>query len=82
VWKAISEDLNFKLPSNSLYIMFYEDRHGWKSRLNKMLGFEDNKKNPLRVDHSSSSDSECSLASKKNELKKLFKITIPFDVYS
>lgn len=54
--------------------MFYEDRHGWKSRLNKMLGFEDNKKNPLGVDQSSSSDTECSLASKKNELKSYLKL--------
>ncbi|KAE9529188.1 hypothetical protein AGLY_011984, partial [Aphis glycines] len=31
-WKVLSEDLNYKLPSNSLYIMFYENRHEWHNQ--------------------------------------------------
>jgi len=83
VWKVLSEDLNYKLPPNSLYIMFYEDRHGWESRLIKLLGFEDRLTNPLEVDQSSSSDTEFSLRSNKDEfIKTLFRITIPFNVFT
>ncbi|KAF0715237.1 Uncharacterized protein FWK35_00037890, partial [Aphis craccivora] len=83
VWKVLSEDLNYKLPSNSLYIMFYEDRHEWKSRLIKLLGLEDHVKNLIEVDQCSSSDTELSLESNKDEfIKKLFKINIHFNVFT
>lgn len=63
--------------------MFYEDRHGWKSRLVEMLGLGDNIKNFIEVDQTSSSNTECSLQSIRNKsLKKLFKLTVPFDIYS
>jgi len=82
VWKVLSQDLDYKLPSNSLYIMFYEDRNGWKSRLIKMLGLGDNINNFKEVDQTSSSDTECSSQSNRNKpIKKLFKITVPFDFY-
>lgn len=63
--------------------MFYEDRYECKSRLIKLLGLEDHVKNPIEVDQCFSSDTELSLESNKDEfIKKLFKINIPFNVFT
>lgn len=82
VWKDLSKDLEYKFPANSLYIMFNENRHDWRAKLEKILGVDMYKEKPIR-DNICSPDTDNSSSSETNiPIQKLFKITISFHTFT
>jgi len=77
IWTKLSIELQNKIPANSLYIMVYQDRHDWQTRLKNILGLEPLIQQSAPIEDSSDTDVSFQACKKA---KKLFKMTIPFDM--
>jgi len=76
IWKQISDSLNGKISSSSLYINVYQDRHSWQTILRQKCSY------PLvtvpnTVDEYDSS-STSSKTDDESDVKNIFKFYIPY----
>jgi len=83
LWSDLAKKLNYKINPNSIYLMLYNNRYNWQTKLKDIVGIkqcpeEDDGK--LNENDYSSSSSTSSFSCPKSE-RELFEFDLSYDAY-
>lgn len=87
LWSDLAKKLNYKINPNSIYLMLYNNRYNWQTRLKDIVGVNqypeeyDGKLNENNDSSSSSTSTTTSLFSFQKSERELFKFDLPYEAY-
>lgn len=83
LWSDLAKKLNYKINPNSIYLMLYNNRYSWQTRLKDICGIKENSEeyNGKSNENDASSSSSTSLFSFQKSERELFEFDISYDAY-
>lgn len=83
LWSDLAKKLNYKINPNSIYLMLYNNRHSWQTKLKDIVGIKqcsEEYDGKLNENDYSSSSSTSSFSFPKSE-RELFEFDLSYDAY-